>query len=413
MGVTCCNGSYEPDQIENFSNKQIEPSNHYIIDDIIHIPEEMLITNNISRIDKPPSLYYLNKLEEFKKEFEIPDKAFHLKVYASYDENIFPIWVEKESIINIYVFGYWYLFSGQVKIDSMGDSQNQEIMNFPLGSLLGHVQGGKCFRIVNNISVTSNVSGYLNFLQNNGNFETHPYGFLDVFIVGGKMYKPLELERLSGWNYNLIDTVENASYLQEKEKELIILLNKLRVNPKEFANKYLTHLYDMSEYHRRAFNELTAIGNFINEHGNNENNSVNLNDNDYNNNNNTIKNKSYMNKLDYDRILNPDFQIYKIASKHASDLNKTGSTGHVSIEGHVLEERLKNKNIDTNCFSEVCSFGKSCPIGILLQLLIDDDDVDNSQNRDTLINGNFSHIGISIQKHKAYGSSCVITLVKL
>ena len=413
MGVTCCNGSSELDQIENFTNKLIQPTNYYILDEITHIPEEGLISSQNNKNSNTNSLSYSNKLEEFKRENNIPDKAFHLRVYASYDENIFPIWVEKGSTITMYVYGTWYLFDGQVEINSLGDSsQSQKIMNFPLGSLLAHVQGGKCFEVENNIQVTSNVSGYLLFLQNNGNFETRPHGFLDVYVIGGKIYKPLELERLSGWNYNIIDTVDTAGYLQDKEKELVILLNKLRTNPIKFATKYLTHLRDMSEYHERAYDELILIGKYMNDQGNNENNSVNMNDNEYTNNN-SSKNNNNVNKLDIERVLKSDYQIYKIAQKHASDLNKTGSTGHVSVEGLVLEERLKAKNIDTNCFSEVCSFGKSCPIGILLQLLIDDDDVDNSQNRDTLINGNFSHIGISIQKHKTYGSSCVITLVKL
>lgn len=401
MGVTCCNGSLEPDHIESYINKTIQPINYYMLDESTK--------NNYNQLINDTNNNYENNLEAFKKENNISEKAFHLRVYASYDENIFPIWIEKESTITIYVYGNWFLFNGQVELTSLGDFQNQEIMNFPLGSLLGHVQGGNCFLVDNNIRVTSNVSGYLQFLQNNGHFETNPHGFLDVYVVGGKIYKPMELERLSGWNYNLIDTVDSCGYLQAREKELVILLNKLRINPSKFAVKYLTHLTDMSLYHQEAFDELTAIGN---ELGNNNNDdfSSNINNENYNN---SIKYSSNINKLDIESILKPDFQIYKIAHKHAIDLNKTGSTGHISAEGYNLEDRIKINNITTSCFSEVCSFGKSCPVGILLQLLVDDEGVDNSQNRDTLINGNFSHIGVSIQKHKAYSYSCVITLVKL
>lgn len=379
MGVTCCNRIEDPEQMDNFNNKIIYPINSYLKDDLL-VPEDYLSSSNKNK-------------NSHEKPHNIPENAYHLRVYACYDENIFPIWVDIGTSLSFQVSGHWYLFNGTKKIGPEGDHENQDVMDFPLGCLLGHVQGGECFMIENKLKYTSKSKGYLMMFQNNGSYETNPFGYLDVYVTGGKIYKYHELERLSGWNYNIIDTNEYAYYLSEKEKDLVILLNKLRTNPAKFAAKYLSHLVGMNTYYEETYNTLISMQRNYDEQT-------------------TDKGSTYSN-FESERVLKSDLNIYKIAEKHGSDLDKTGTVGHTSAEGLKLEERLKSFGVESNCFSEVCSFGKSCPIGILLQLLVDDEDINNSQNRETLIENNFSHVGVSIQKHKTYGYSCVITLVKL
>lgn len=375
MGVSCCNRAEDQYQLDSNNSKIMFPLNSYIKDSI-NVPEEWQ-----SVVEEKPVI----------KPTIVPEAAVHCRVYACYDENIFPIWVDVGSTLQFYVLGNWYLFDGMRKVGSEGDTENQSIMNFPLGSLLGHVQGGSLFEINNKSKYYSKKSGYLMMLQNNGSYETNPFGYIDVFVLGGKIYKWNEIERLSGWNYNMIDTGVGAYYLGEKEKDLLVLLNKLRYNPSKFAEKYLSHLSGMSSYYEETFRALSRIG-------------FNPDQSDGFSVSSTIESSS---------LLKPEYKLYKIAEKHGKDLNSTGNVGHISIEGLKLDERLRSFDIDSDCYSEVCSFGKACPIGILLQLLVDDDEIDNSQNRDTLIFGNFSHAGISIQRHKTYGFSCIITLVKL
>lgn len=378
MGVTCCNRT-EENEFQETTNKVIHPVNTYVKDDI-------------------PSPYEINFDQEIEKPNYVPENSFHLRVYASYDECIFPIWVDVGTILSFYVVGSWYLFNGEKEISSEGlIEEKTEVNNFPIGCLLGHIQGGTFFGINNKIKYTSKYQGYLMLLQNNGSYETNPYGYLDVFVSGGKLYRYNEIEKLSGWNYNIIDTNHDAIYMKSKEKDLLILLNKLRSNPQKFAQKYLTHLAHVNNYYNQAYNYLLSI-------------KENRFDTEFTN---TFHEKSSIsNSFQSSGILYSDYRLYKIAEKHGRDLDITGDVGHVSIEGMTLEERLVNSGIETSSFSEVCSFGKGCPIGILLQLLADEDDIDNSENRETLVNGLYSHVGISIQKHKTYGASCVITLVK-
>ena len=162
--------------------------------------------------------------------------------------------------------------------------------------------------------------------------------------------------------------------------------------------KYLSHLANLSKYHEQTYDYL-----------------VNLDNDRFSllSNKETIDKGSIHSLMNTSPILNCDFNLYKIAKQHGLDLDASGDVGHVSIEGLNLEERLQSFGILSNCYSEVCSFGKACPIGILIQLLTDDEDIDNSHNRDTLVNGTFTNVGLSIQKHKTFGSSCVITLVKI
>ncbi len=382
MGITCCTRSDDPEQLENQVNKIYHPINNYVKDDIF-IPSEFKI-----------DYFTINP-----KPINIPENAVHLRVYASYDECAFPIWVDIGTVLTFYVYGSWFLFNGEKEITSEGITDNNtDVYNYPIGALLGHIQGGSLFEVSHKFRYTSKSQGYLMLLQNNGSYETNPFGYLDVYVTGGKIYRFNELERLSGWNYNMIDTSEEIYYLSQKEKDLLILINKLRSNPQKFAQKYLSHLAEVSLFHKQAFQYLMNL---------NVNRFSTGNDTDF-----TDKSSIYS-TFSNPGILKSDINIFKIAEKHGQDLDFTGEIGHISKEGLTLEERLQSFNIESTCFSEVCSFGKACPIGILLQLITDDDDIDNTQNRDTLVNGTFTHVGISIQKHKSYSSSCVITLVKL
>lgn len=373
MGIICCNRADEQNQLDEGKLRIQYPINHYIKNSVT-VPEDCFLQEEA--YETRPN--------------NIPNSAIHCRVYACYEENIFPVWVEAGAIIEFIVIGNWYLFNGEKKIGSEGDSENILVMNFQLGSLLGHVKGGPLFPIYNGSKFQNRKAGSLMMLQNNGGYETCPFGYLDVYIIGGKLYRWNEIERLSGWNASLLDTSIACNFVGQKERDLLILINKLRHNPIRFTEQYLSHYYN-NQFYEEAFKSLARLSSKSRQ---------------------SDQFSSIQNSV-ADTNLKPELKLFMLAEKQGIDLNTTGGTGHISIEGLTLDERLRNISIDSDCYSEICSFGKSCPIGILLQLIVDDDEIDNSQNRETLLNDNYSHIGISVQPHKTYGYSCIITLVKL
>lgn len=380
MGINCCaRGVDKSQQLENLGLEALFPINCYIKESVI-VPESH------------SKLMYDHETTEIIKPLYIPNNAVHCRVFASYDENQYNLWVDAGTTLEFYVIGEWYLFEGLKTISCEGDHDSQLAYNYPLGSLLGRVNGGALFQISNLSKYQSRVSGSLVLFQNNGSYETNPFGFLDVFIVGAKILKRNEIDLLLGWNITLIDTTVGSTYMSDKEKDLLILINKLRNDPKRFAQIYLTHLRNFSHFYENAFKLLCEKDNAK-----------------------SVNHIEFSSDLDGENpsMLRPNFSLNKISKKHGKDLEITGQVGHVSIEGLDLQERLRSFDISSQNYSEICSFGKSCPVSIILQLIVDDDEVNNSHNRETIISGNFNHIGISIQNHKEYGSSCIITLIYL
>ena len=49
----------------------------------------------------------------------------------------------------------------------------------------------------------------------------------------------------------------------------------------------------------------------------------------------------------------------------------------------------------------------------MYNLLINDDQVDNSTNREVLVSGQYTHIGVSIKEHSIYSWACSIILAVL
>lgn len=307
----------------------------------------------------------------------IPENAVHLRLYATYDEKQYPIWVDQGTRVKFYVRGKWKLYDGEREVSCLGDEQNTErIMNYPVGCLMGYVQGGSVFQVYDRSTVVSTHSGCLFLFQNNGQYETRPSGYLDVFVLGGKIYKHSEIEKLSGWSYSIVDTTGSADYLTAREKELVILINKLRHNPRMFAEKYLTHLVELSKAYEECYNLLFNLP---------------------------------ARRLE---MLKCDWKLQQVAAIHARDMGENGEVGHISSDQKDLSDRIKDQSLVSQSFGENCSYGKASPISIMLQLIVDDE-ADNSGHRENFFKEEFSHIGVSIGPHKLYEWNCVQTFAAL
>lgn len=188
-------------------------------------------------------------------------------------------------------------------------------------------------------------------------------------------FKPSGASPLSGFSskwddpkYLQCNTAANVKYMNEKEKELIYILNLLRSNPGLFANtvvqqypKYIgmEDLQDVDEY--RSL--LVTLG-----------------------------------KLKPLPLLYPDSLCYASAQCHAY------SSGQSSYVGH--ERKDKDCEIKEYFDGECCDYGHDTPLAILMSLLIDED-VPTLGHREICLNL-YKKIAVSIQPHKSYETIAVL-----
>lgn len=388
-----------------------------------HSPELILPTNlsiqDVIEINKNPSYLKINNKRSKSKENLMDEslsklKSFKLKVFACYDEQFFPIWFEKGAFINFKVYGKWSLYNKVKSVSSFGDTTiDEKIYDCNVGALMGRIQGGPVFQINNDFEYIAPCKGCLYLFQNNGLYETNPSGFLDVEVIGGRKYSFEEIERLSKWPYNNL-MVFNENLTSPQEKDLIYLINKMRYDPELFCEYYLNHMASLSIFHENACREIinaqrhntqfSRISHSVsdlsmkksfknNEFDDQANTQISFSNNRkpvliYNHTLKKICDDRLVSKKDID-IQNPDYKI---------------------DEDKSLQDALNKSGLEYINYCEICTYGKSSSLGIMYNLLINDDQVDNSTNREVLVSGQYTHIGISIKEHSIYSWSCSIIL---
>lgn len=182
------------------------------------------------------------------------------------------------------------------------------------------------------------------------------------------------LQRFSNaWNdqkYAAANTAKDAVYMSENERQVIYILNLVRMNPVLF--------------------EQTVLAQYPNYK-----------------NNTRLKQSSYfkslsatLTKMNSLSILSPNKTLFESAKCHAE------TSGNKSYVGH--------ERISAGCKSllsyagECISYGHSDPLDIVMALLIDENVPDLGHRINFL--GNFKTIGVSIQPHKSYRYNTVIDL---
>jgi hypothetical protein len=277
---------------------------------------------------------------------------------------LFPVWIEKNCQVKIYVRGKWSLLSGEEMVNYKGHVKfNHKHRNLPIGALVGRIHGGEYFEISNGMVLESTVSGPLYLFANNSRFSVEPKGFLSVYIQNTESLSIDSIEEKLGWNTKEIDTTIEHKYLSEEEKLQILLINKIRTKPKKFAEQYLIHLKGIS----------------------------------------TIFKETYDTLINYTPVkaLRPSQALYLAAKDHARDIGENGTTGHKSTDGTELRERLSKYAIKPRYYGENCSYGIKDALTNIIQLIVDDDNPSKSR-RINILNEVYDQIGISIQPHASY-----------
>jgi uncharacterized protein YkwD len=176
--------------------------------------------------------------------------------------------------------------------------------------------------------------------------------------------------------FNKCNTAKEIGYLTQEEKLVIYYINIVRTNPKLFASKYLKSYLDTAPIKKTAY-----LKSLINE----------------------------LNSMQSLELLEPQYDLYEIAKKHAIEMGIHGKTGHVTANGESYENRANNLSKRYEKALENCQYGYSDALSVVIDLLIDED-IPDLGHRKSLLNKDVKYIGTAIRKHKVYRFNCVIEL---
>jgi hypothetical protein len=164
-------------------------------------------------------------------------------------------------------------------------------------------------------------------------------------------------------------TGEDADFLNEDEKKVIIYANLARANGSLFASTYLDEYIRIKKikpnrYTRSLYEDLEKVRDLP--------------------------------------MLIPERDLYKVARDHASRSGKKGFEGHKNFKQRFLPLMEKYDEVGENIY-----YGPYTPLEIVIQLLIDEG-IDDLGHRKNLLSPKFNSIGVAIKPHKKYKYNCVM-----
>lgn len=168
--------------------------------------------------------------------------------------------------------------------------------------------------------------------------------------------------------YRACNTAANVPYLSETEKEIIYILNMARMNPKLFCSTVVSKAAEISSFIDTS--SAVYYKTLVTE----------------------------MNSMTPMGTLNPDSLCYLSANCHASTSGKKGYVGHVRQSPECRQSQ--------HFHGECCQYGVDDALGIVLNLLVDQDVPDYGHRRICL--GTYSKISASSMPHKQYGTVTVM-----
>ena len=186
-----------------------------------------------------------------------------------------------------------------------------------------------------------------------------------------------------------LNTANDAAYLNEVEREVIHELNKVRSNPKRYAEEYMEEL--LTAFNGKLF---TIPGQKIpirTEEG--------------------IKPLKecirILKKTDPRPLLQPAKGLAKAAQELVEDQQKHGGLGHISRKGATPQKRIEKYGNWDICASEDITYGSVEARHIVISLLIDDG-VPNRGHRENILNPCTHFAGVAKGNHPTYRVICVI-----
>jgi hypothetical protein len=190
------------------------------------------------------------------------------------------------------------------------------------------------------------------------------------------------------WDLSEIDTSRSVRYLTEIEKNVILELNKVRTNPKKYAELYLVPTlgyYQGKDLHRPG--KITIR---------------------------TVEGRSAVDEcikvLSTTKPLNPllpSEALTLAALDHTKDTGPVGIVGHTGNDGSSLRERINRYDKSLRTIAETIDYGSSRARDIVTSLIVDDG-VRSRGHRKIILMSKLDIVGLSIGDHSGYGKVCVI-----
>lgn len=196
----------------------------------------------------------------------------------------------------------------------------------------------------------------------------------------------------ANWDITVLDTAADVDYLSPVEKDVILEMNKVRTDPKKYAELYIKPT--LKYYSGKNYSVPGQIT-IVTQEGTS---AV----------NNCISALSSSKKVG---ILIAEKGIWLAAKDHAVDQSKTGKTGHDGSDGSNPFQRMERYGGGYTTAGENCAYGPNTGRDIVVQFLIDDG-VPSRGHRKNIMNGAFSQTGLSIQTHPQFRYCCVIDYAK-
>ena len=193
------------------------------------------------------------------------------------------------------------------------------------------------------------------------------------------------------WESKAINTGENANYLTDLEKNILIEMNMVRTNPKRYAEMYLTELKSYYKGKEILFPDnyckLTTEG-------------VKAVDECY----------DYLVSKRPMGVLEPLEQLCRAARDHAIDQGETGDIGHVGSDSSTISDRINRYGKHLIAVGENICYGHNLARRIVLILLVNDG-VPSRGHRENTMFDRFKYVGIAFGSHPEYKYVCVIDFV--
>jgi hypothetical protein len=212
--------------------------------------------------------------------------------------------------------------------------------------------------------------------------------FILLFITLLGVVTPEKPSREKAWPTEL-NTAKDAAYMNELEQNVILELNKVRSNPKRYAEEYMEELRD--HYKGKLF---YVPGQEI-----------------------PVKTQEglspleecirVLKKMDPRPLLQPAKGLAKAAEELMEDQQKHGGIGHLSRKGANPQKRIEKYGKWDICSSEDIAYGSFDARQIVISLLIDDG-VPNRGHRKNILSPCSRFAGVSKGGHPTYRVMCVI-----
>ncbi|MDR1899371.1 MAG: hypothetical protein LBQ55_05125 [Treponema sp.] len=193
------------------------------------------------------------------------------------------------------------------------------------------------------------------------------------------------------WDIEALDTAGNVDYLSPVEKDVILEMNKVRSDPKKYAELYIKPR--LQYFSGNLYQTPGSIAIQTNEGKKAVEGCINV-----------------LSKMRGVQPLLPERGLFLAARDHTLDQGRTGRTGHDGSDKSTPASRTARYG-QGSYVGENIAYGSRTGRETIIDLLVDDG-VPSRGHRQNIMNRDYNQTGTSTGPHQQYGSVCVINYAK-